>query len=947
MKYPQPRCLRTLLLLAAMLTGNLLFAQVDFKYTVSPASLCAPVTVSLTNTSTGSALTYTWDFGDGRTSTDPNPTVIYTSGGVKKITLTAHNYNVDNSVFKTFTIGDIPVVNFSADVTQSCSFYTATFTDQTPGGTNRIWDFGDGTATVTTSAATITHAYTKAGKFDVKVTVSNINGCSSQLTKPAYINVSLPVLKMSAPVAGCVPYNATFTATSTNIVNDPATGYTWEFGDGSPAQNGGATINHTYTQTGTYNVAVTVKTASGCTIRTSFDKQVHTGNPPIGVSFTASPTNACTGEPVRLLANAQYADTYSWDFGDGSTLETATNDIKHGFNANGTLIVNMKAGSNGCYTNAPSIPVTINGPVSSFTYTRNCSERTEFNFTNTATNTSAAATYQWDFGDNSPLETTKDATHRYSVPGKYTVRLTVFDNNGTCSHSSFQTVYYFLADFTTGISSICRGNKVTYEVLNIPQELVASYTWIFGDGTTYTGPEQSYTKAWNTAGTYDDQLVIKYNNPAYCDDIVTRVANIRILAPQADFTLASGLCAGQPSTFKNNSVTSPNTPITNWKWDLGNGQTSTAQTPAPLKYAASGNYQVKLVITDARNCMDSISKTISINPSPFIKVTTAQAKICEGNGTTLTATTDASIQWLTTNNISCLNCTTPTVSPVTNTRYLAEATNPYGCTMRDSVDISVVPKVALTVASNDIKVCYGSSTKLQASGATNFKWTPVDGLTNDRIPDPISTPTADITYQVTATNDPMCPYSAPVSVKVSVKPVPDVDAGKSQTVPVGSVVKLMATGSGDVVKWQWSPTDYLDCSFCPIVTAAVRKPMTYSVTGTNAFGCTKSATVTVDLVCNSDAIYIPNTFSPNGDGVNDIFYPRGKGISFVKSLRIFNRWGQEVYRREKFNTDDKSRGWDGTFNGKPQPSDVYIYFLEAYCDTNDFLQLKGNLTLLR
>ncbi|NIG53287.1 PKD domain-containing protein [Chitinophaga sp. Cy-1792] len=946
MKYHPARCLKTLLLLLIILTGGKVLAQqAGFNYTASPASLCAPVTFTLQNTTTGTPVMYTWDFGDGRSSHDANPSVTYTTGGQKTITLTAKYYNGESTYYRQITVGDIPAVDFNANITQSCKLYTATFTDVTPGAQYRTWDFGDGSAPVQSTTSTITHAYGKAGKFSVTLTVTNSTGCTQKLVKSEYINISIPDVAVTSPTGGCVPYTAAFSATATNPATDPVSGYTWNFGDGT-IQAGNATINHTYAQTGTYDITVTMTTNSGCTVTKAFPKQIHTGNPPSGVSFTVSPTTACVGEPVRVLADAKYAGNYFWDFGDGSTLDTTAYDLKHNFLASGNLTIQLKAGSNGCYTSPVSMPVTITGPVSSFSASRSCTNRTAFTFTNTSTNTTATSTYEWDFGDNSPLETTQNTTHQYSVTGKYTVRLTVKDNNGACSHSSFQTVYYFLPDFTAGVSAICRGSKATYEVLNIPQELVASYTWQFGDGSSATTTQQSYEKTFPVSGNFDDKLIINYKDAMYCTDVVTKVGNIRILAPVADFAITGGACAGQPVNLKNTSATSPNTPLTNWRWDLGNGLASTAQTPPATNYSASGDYTVKLVITDARNCMDSITRSITINPSPFIKVSSTQAKICEGSGTTLNAITDGNVQWLVTDNLSCTYCTTPTASPVVNTRYKALATNAYGCTVYDSTDISVVPKVSLTVTPN-MNVCYGSSAKLQATGATYYNWTPVDGLTNNKIADPVSTPVADITYQVTGTNDPMCPYSAPVSVKLSVKPVPSVEAGKDQEVPVGSVVRLIATGSIDVVKWQWSPTDYLDCTTCPAVSAAIRKPMTYSVTGTNAFGCSKSDIVSIDLVCKSDAIFIPNTFSPNGDGVNDIFYPRGKGISFVKSFRIFNRWGQEVYHREQFNTDDISKGWDGMFKGKPQSADVYIYFIEAYCDTNEFMQLKGNVTLVR
>ncbi|MEC5142336.1 PKD domain-containing protein [Chitinophaga sp. 212800010-3] len=950
MKYLQAKCLRTLLLFISLLQAAGLFAQkAEFTYTTSPGTLCTPVILSLKNTSTGTPLSIKWDFGDGRTSTDPNPQVTYTNGGPVKITLTA-TFNVNGGImtstyWRDLVIGSIPSVSFSADITKSCKPYTANFTDATPGATTRTWDFGDGTV-VTTSNAYIQHNYTRAGQFDVTLTVTNSNGCTGLLKKPAYIDISLPDITLTSPLSGCVPYTASFSASSGNNLNDPVTSWTWNFGDGNSQTTNSGIVNHLYTQTGTYSVGVTVTTQGQCTFTKNFDRYVHTGNPPSNVSFSVSPPTACTGDPVRLLANASYADTYNWDFGDGTAAEGSSNDITHAFNANGTLTIKMKAGSNGCYTNAPPATVTVTGPVSKFSLQRDCTNKSKFTFTNQSTGISANSTFQWDFGDNSPVVSTRDAVHNYTVPGNYTVRLTIGETGNNCSHSSFQTVYYFVADFTTGVSAICRGSKATYEVLNVPLGLVAGYTWQLGDGTVYNTTDQTYVKTWTTTGTFNDQLTVHYKDPAYCDDVVFKRADISILAPQAGFATNGSTCAGQPVSFVNNTITSPNIPVTNWYWDLGNGQSTASQTPPGISYSTSGPQQVKLVVTDARNCSDSITQTITINPTPFIKASTQQAKICEGNNTMLHALSDGNVQWLTSSQLSCIFCNDPVASPVASTRYFVQASNVYGCTVNDSADIAVVPKVQLAVG-NDTAICAGSSVQLKASGAAMYNWTPATTLNNNTAANPVAAPPQDITYQVTGTNDAICPMSAPLAVKVSIKPVPVVSAGKDQTVTVGDLVQLTASGSPDITRWKWSPDDYLNNTNSPYATAAIRRPMTYSITATNQYGCTKTALVNIGLVCNTDVLFLPNTFSPNGDGQNDIFYPRGRGIRQIKSFRIFNRWGQEVFHREGINIDDISAGWNGNFNGKPQNADVYIYFIEAYCDTNEFFQLKGNVTLLR
>lgn len=937
---------QTTLYLFFLFTGSAVAQQADFSYTASPASLCTPVTIILQNKSTGTPVAYTWDFGDGRTSHAMHPQVTYQTPGPHTIKLSVQYRDRVSEYFKTFTAGATPAVSFTVDKARDCKPYQAVFTDQTPDGFLRVWDFGDGTAPVSTNNNSVSHQYTKAGTFDVSVTVTNSSGCTANLTKPAMIQVSIPEISISEPIKGCVPVDASFTINTTNVMNDPVVNYLWNFADGTSLATTTSSVTHRYTNTGTYHIGVTVSTQQGCTVSQTFNRQVMAGNPPSDVSFTASPSSVCVGEEVRLLANARFATTYSWDFDDGTTQEGSANDIRHAFKRNGTRTVQMKAGNNGCYTPATPVAVNVTGPVAAFSLVRNCTNKNTFEFTNTSTGTTANTTYEWDFGDNSPLVRTPDATHQYTIPGKYTVRLTIRETGGNCSSSDFKDIQYFVPDFSAGVSTICRGTTVNYEVLNVPLGLVAGYIWHFGDNTSIQTTQQFVKKTWQTKGTFDDVLEIRYNDPAYCTEFVRRNQHIKVTAPQANFALSSAACEGQPVTYNNTSVNTPNVPFTTWRWDLGNGIISTAQTPVPVKYPASGNYTVKLQVTDVYNCVDSVSYPVTINPAPFLHINTPKTKICEGERITLQALSDARVEWLTGGNISCGYCNNPDIWPIANTRYLAQATNANGCTIKDSVDIQVVPKVNLTL-SKDTIACYGSSVKLQAGGATHYSWTPVDYLTNNTIANPLSTPEMDITYTVRGTNDPACPMSDPLQVKVSVKQLPTVYAGRDQTVTVGTVVKLAATGSADVVKWEWTPKDYLDCPTCQAVTAAVRKPTTYSITATNADGCTASDLLDVDLVCNTDVVFIPNSFSPNGDGQNDIFYPRGKGIHFIKSFRIFNRWGQEVFRREKFNVDDSAAGWNGLFNGKPQPADVYIWFLEAWCDTNEFFQLKGNVTLLR
>jgi gliding motility-associated-like protein len=105
--------------------------------------------------------------------------------------------------------------------------------------------------------------------------------------------------------------------------------------------------------------------------------------------------------------------------------------------------------------------------------------------------------------------------------------------------------------------------------------------------------------------------------------------------------------------------------------------------------------------------------------------------------------------------------------------------------------------------------------------------------------------------------------------------------------------------------------------------------------------------ITIRVICKNTNVFIPNTFSPNRDGMNDIFFPRGTGLFNIKSFRVFNRWGQLIFERYNVAPNTESQGWNGTYNGKNVQTDVYVYMMEVVCENGSIIPIKGNITLLR
>lgn len=166
---------------------------------------------------------------------------------------------------------------------------------------------------------------------------------------------------------------------------------------------------------------------------------------------------------------------------------------------------------------------------------------------------------------------------------------------------------------------------------------------------------------------------------------------------------------------------------------------------------------------------------------------------------------------------------------------------------------------------------------------------------------------------------------------------PEANAGQDVIINLGSSSQLNATGSGS---FSWSPLDGLSCNDCPNPIASPLKTTTYTLTVVDTNGC--SVTKTLTITVNDDfEIFVPDVFSPNGDGENDILYVRGTGIKEVNFV-VYDRLGEKI-----FESNDITKGWDGSFNGSPLNSAVFIYYLSATLFNEKEIKTKGDITLIR
>jgi len=243
-------------------------------------------------------------------------------------------------------------------------------------------------------------------------------------------------------------------------------------------------------------------------------------------------------------------------------------------------------------------------------------------------------------------------------------------------------------------------------------------------------------------------------------------------------------------------------------------------------------------------------------------------------------------------------------------------------------------------------LCKGESFKLSAGNAELYSWSPSTGLDNNQLAAPMAKPGQSTNYRVIGYDSAGCFYDTGY-IKLTVYAFPTVEAGVDKTIPVGTSTDMKLSLSDDVTDIQWQPAAGLSCTKCSNPVVSPKQTTSYRITVTNEGGCVNKTEVTVFVMCNGGNVFLPNTFSPNGDGNNDVFYPRGTGLYTVRSMRLFNRWGEPVYEATNFLANDASKGWTGLYKNNPAPNDVYIYFVEVVCENNAILTYSGNVALIR
>jgi gliding motility-associated-like protein len=278
------------------------------------------------------------------------------------------------------------------------------------------------------------------------------------------------------------------------------------------------------------------------------------------------------------------------------------------------------------------------------------------------------------------------------------------------------------------------------------------------------------------------------------------------------------------------------------------------------------------------------------------------------------------------------------------TTYTVTGTDIYGCHDSDQVTITVLTHDADKAGSLQ-RICEGGSVNLYAEGGVTYEWFPAATLNDAHSATPTATPTATTDYYVSIMQN-RC-FTDTLHQKVEVWQIPTIKLDPDfKAIPGAEVPLNTQTGNG-ATKITWSPADGLSCTDCFRPTATFTGTTTYTATVTNDIGCSAQDDMTITVACDEAAFYMANTFTPNGDGQHDWFYPQGKGVNKVSRFMIYNRWGETVFSATDIPVNDPTRGWDGSFRNQPLAPDVFVYIIEAICADGTPVQVKGDIALMR
>ena len=541
-------------------------------------------------------------------------------------------------------------------------------------------------------------------------------------------------------------------------------------------------------------------------------------------------------------------------------------------------------------------------------------------------------TFYWEFGDPASgtfdTSTLKTPTHIYTDTGTYVYKL-VINRGQQCSDSATQ-IRKVYPGFFPGFTSTGRCVNAAIAFVDTTKSrygVVSAWRWDFGDPVTHddTSIAKNPSYTYKSVGTYPVQLTV--SNTKGC---IKAFTDTLVIIDKPDFKVTNDTLICSIDTLQL-TATGRGTIL----WTPGyniNNQSSFNPLVSPK---VTTTYSATL--TETPGCVATHSVVVNVVDKVSLNAGN-DSTICQTDSVTLQPVSNA-LHYVWTPAASMNNNTlrNPEAAPFTTTTYHVVASIGK-CNASDDITLRVVPYPAAD-AGNDTTICFPSTIQLHASGGSAYLWSPGVFLNNRNIADPLAAPAQSIRYVVAVSDVQGCPKPAFDTILVQVEKLVAEAGPRDTSVVVNQPLQLNGTG-GEL--FLWNPSNGLSDANIANPVATLSENQEYVLTVESNAGCTATDTIDITVYKVDPGLYVPNAFTPNGDGINDIFRPIPIGMKSLRYFRVYNRSGQLI-----FSTSIQNLGWDGTFKGKAQDSDVYVWIVEGVDYQGKTIFRKGSVTLIR
>lgn len=470
---------------------------------------------------------------------------------------------------------------------------------------------------------------------------------------------------------------------------------------------------------------------------------------------------------------------------------------------------------------------------------------------------------------------------------------------------------------TVNNQTICQGQNAILTAT--PSAAGGTYAWSPGGQTT-----QSITVSPASTTTYSVVYTLgACSSNSSSGKVTVNPFPVMSITPSSPF-----LCTGSSVSLTASGAGA-------YSWSPGTGLSATIGATVTATPSATTTY----IVTGTTNgCSNTDTVTVTVNPLLAISITPASSSICTGTSVSLTASGANTYSWSPNTGLSATTGNTINAGPSATTTYTVSGTA-NGCTNTATVTITVNPLPVVSVTPPTPSICTGDTVDLTASGAIHYIWSPGTGLSTT-IGDTVNaTPSATTTYTVTGTDAAGCRDTATVTITLNNIPIV-ADFSANPTVSFTNENIAFTDWSTGATMWHWS--------FGDGNSASIQNPLhSYQLPGMyivglvikNNEGCIDSTSLSVEIM---EDFMIPNVFSPNGDGMNDVFEIKVGG-ALELSLTVFNRFGRKVHE-----ITGPKIAWDGrTPSGETISDGTYFYTLDVVFNTGSPQSFQGFIQSLK